>query len=55
MRCACGRRRPRSTDGTPLWLGSTQTLRATRLLGVATLWLPEPDTGHAHARGARRH
>ncbi|MFD0740016.1 bifunctional DedA family/phosphatase PAP2 family protein [Lysobacter koreensis] len=37
------------TDGVPLWLGSTQTLRAKRLLGVATLWLPEPDTGHAHA------
>lgn len=36
-------------DGTPLWLGSTQTLRATRLFGVATLWQPEPDTGHAHA------
>ena len=35
-------------DGTPLWLGSTQTLRATRLLRVATLWQPEPDTGHAH-------
>jgi membrane protein DedA with SNARE-associated domain/membrane-associated phospholipid phosphatase len=36
------------SDGTALWLGSTQTLRATKLLGVATLWLPEPDTGHAH-------
>ena len=37
-------------DGSPLWIGSTQTLRAKRLLGVATLWLPEPDTGHAHAQ-----
>ncbi len=36
-------------DGTPLWLGSTQTLRATKLFGAATLWQPEPDTGHAHA------
>ena len=41
-------------DGMPLWLGSTQTLRATRLFDVATLWQPESDTGHAHAavRGA---
>jgi hypothetical protein len=44
----------RLDDGMPLWLGSTQTLRATRLFGAATLWQPEPDTGHAHAalRGA---
>jgi hypothetical protein len=36
-------------DGTPLWLGSTQTLRASRLFGVVSLWQPEPDTGHTHA------
>ena len=36
-------------DGAPLWLGSTQTLRLSRPLGVAALWLPERDDGQAHA------
>lgn len=36
-------------DGTPLWLGSTQTLQLTKPLGAATLWLPASDDGHAHA------
>lgn len=36
-------------DGTPLWLGSTQTLRLSRPLEVAALWLPERDDGQAHA------
>ncbi|MGH8078550.1 MAG: hypothetical protein ACREPE_14675, partial [Lysobacter sp.] len=37
------------SSGTPLWLGSTQTLRATKLFGVVTLWKPEPHNGVAHA------
>jgi len=36
------------SDGTPLWLGSTQTLHPARLLGVAPLWRPEVDTGRSH-------
>lgn len=36
-------------DGTPLWLGSTQTLRLSRPLEVAVLWLPERDDGQVHA------
>ncbi|QSX74819.1 VTT domain-containing protein [Lysobacter arenosi] len=36
-------------DGTPLWLGSTQTLHLTKPLGAAALWLPASDDGHAHA------
>ena len=36
-------------DGTPLWIGSTQTLHLTRPLDVAMLWLPEPVDGQAHA------
>ncbi|MGO4222549.1 VTT domain-containing protein [Lysobacter sp. TAF61] len=35
-------------DGTPLWLGSTQTLHMTRPLGAAALWLPASDDGRAH-------
>ena len=44
----------RLADGTALWLGSTQALRAARVFGVAALWQPQPDNGHAHAavRGA---
>lgn len=37
------------TDGTPLWIGTTQTLRLTRPLGAASLWLPKTDDGRAHA------
>ncbi|UNK50957.1 bifunctional DedA family/phosphatase PAP2 family protein [Lysobacter sp. S4-A87] len=36
-------------DGTPLWLGSTQTLHLTKPLGAASLWLPATDDGRAHA------
>lgn len=36
-------------DGTPLWLGSSQTLRLTKPLGAAALWLPASDDGRAHA------
>ncbi|HEY5802497.1 MAG TPA: VTT domain-containing protein [Lysobacter sp.] len=36
-------------DGTPLWLGTTQTLHFTRPLGAAALWLPATDDGRAHA------
>ncbi|MBF6024218.1 bifunctional DedA family/phosphatase PAP2 family protein [Lysobacter niastensis] len=36
-------------DGTPLWVGTTQTLRLSRPLDSAVLWLPEKDDGHAHA------
>lgn len=37
-------------DGTPLWLGTSQTLRLTQPLHAATLWLPVNDDGRAHAR-----
>jgi len=36
------------SDGTPLWLGTAQTLRVNRPLGVATLWLPAADDGRAY-------
>ena len=36
-------------DGTPLWLGSTQTLRYTRPFDAFGLWQPQADTGGAHA------
>jgi membrane protein DedA with SNARE-associated domain/membrane-associated phospholipid phosphatase len=36
-------------DGTPLWLGTTQTLHRSKPLGAAVLWLPRPHDGHAHA------
>ncbi|MDQ3056361.1 MAG: bifunctional DedA family/phosphatase PAP2 family protein [Pseudomonadota bacterium] len=32
-------------DGTPLWIGTTQTLRHTRPFGVVSLWQPRPDGG----------
>ncbi len=32
-------------DGTPLWIGTTQTLRHTRPFGVVSLWQPRPDAG----------
>lgn len=37
-------------DGTPLWLGTAQTLRLNKPLDAATLWLPVSDDGRAHAR-----
>ncbi|MEO6264052.1 MAG: VTT domain-containing protein [Luteimonas sp.] len=39
----------RLADGTPLWLGSAQTLRYTRPLAAFGLWQPETDAGAAHA------
>ncbi|MDQ3269382.1 MAG: bifunctional DedA family/phosphatase PAP2 family protein [Pseudomonadota bacterium] len=36
------------TDGAPLWLGTTQTLRLSRPLGAAALWRPVPDNGRAY-------
>lgn len=38
----------RLADGTPLWIGATQTLRHTRPLGVFGLWQPEADDGAAY-------
>jgi len=39
----------RLDDGTPLWIGTSQTLRLNKPLGVAALWLPVSDDGRAHA------
>ena len=36
-------------DGTPLWIGTAQTLRLSRPLGAAALWRPVPDEGRAYA------
>lgn len=36
------------TDGTPLWLGTAQTLRLSRPLGAAALWRPVLDDGRAY-------
>jgi hypothetical protein len=36
-------------DGTPLWIGTSQTLRLNKPLAVAALWLPVNDDGRAHA------
>jgi membrane-associated phospholipid phosphatase len=38
----------RLADGTPLWLGSTQTLRYTEPFGLFGLWLPQADTRVVH-------
>jgi hypothetical protein len=38
----------RLADGTPLWLGSTQTLRYTRPFGALGLWQPVADAGASH-------
>ncbi|WP_457096925.1 bifunctional DedA family/phosphatase PAP2 family protein [Lysobacter sp. P5_B9] len=38
------------SDGTPLWLGTAQTLRYQRALSAASLWLPVADEGYAHAQ-----
>lgn len=39
-------------DGTPLWVGSVQTLAYTRPFNLFALWLPRPD-GHAAWRELR--
>ena len=36
-------------DGTPLWLGTTQTLQVSKPLGAAVLWRPVAHDGQAHA------
>lgn len=36
-------------DGTPLWLGTTQTLHLSKPLNAVVLWLPSPHDGQAHA------
>ncbi|MFC7301295.1 bifunctional DedA family/phosphatase PAP2 family protein [Cognatiluteimonas weifangensis] len=37
-------------DGTPLWLGGTQTLRYARPFDAFGLWRPQADDGRAHAQ-----
>jgi hypothetical protein len=37
-------------DGTPLWMGTAQTLRYQKPLRAAALWLPVADDGDAHAQ-----
>ena len=39
----------RLSDGTPLWVGTTQTLRYTQPFGVFGLWQPRSDDGATHA------
>jgi membrane protein DedA with SNARE-associated domain/membrane-associated phospholipid phosphatase len=39
----------RLDDGSPLWLGSAQTLHYTRPFGAFGLWQPRDDAGAAHA------
>ncbi|MGY0505047.1 VTT domain-containing protein [Luteimonas sp. e5] len=39
----------RMEDGTELWIGTVQTMRLRRVLGVARLWLPVDDGGAAYA------
>ncbi|MDV3255118.1 MAG: VTT domain-containing protein [Lysobacter sp.] len=36
-------------NGTPLWLGTAQTLQASKPFGAAVLWRPVDDDGAAHA------
>ncbi|MDQ3287704.1 MAG: bifunctional DedA family/phosphatase PAP2 family protein [Pseudomonadota bacterium] len=36
------------SDGTPLWLGTAQTLRLSRPFGAAALWRPVPDRNRAY-------
>lgn len=38
------------SDGSSLWMGTTQTLRVSKPLGALVLWLPAPHSGQAHAR-----
>jgi LssY-like putative type I secretion system component LssY len=40
----------RLADGTPLWLGSTQSLRYGRPLKMLGIWRPLANDGHAHAQ-----
>ena len=40
----------RLADGTPLWVGTVQTMRYRQVLSVASLWLPVDDEGAAYAR-----
>ena len=43
------------TDGRPLWVGTTQTLRFVRPLPAIALWRPEggdPDGAHVRVREA---
>jgi len=40
----------RLADGTPLWVGTVQTMRHRQVLGVAWLWLPVNDEGAAYAQ-----
>ncbi len=42
----------RLTDGTPLWMGTTQVLRHARPFGLFGLWVPETDSGRVHAAAA---
>ncbi len=37
-------------DGTPLWMGTAQTLQYQKPLRAASLWLPVADDGYAHAQ-----
>ncbi|SDY16475.1 bifunctional DedA family/phosphatase PAP2 family protein [Lysobacter enzymogenes] len=41
------------SDGTPLWIGTTQTLKLNKPFDAAALWLPQPDDGVAHAQVRR--
>lgn len=40
----------RLADGTPLWLGSSQSLRYGRPLKMLGIWSPLANDGHAHAQ-----
>ena len=40
----------RLSDGTPLWVGTVQTMRYRQVLDVGWLWLPVDDDGAAYAR-----
>lgn len=39
----------RLADGTPLWIGTAQTLRYSHPLSAVSLWLPVADRGHAQS------
>jgi hypothetical protein len=39
----------RLRDGTPLWIGTAQTLRYLRPFNMAGLWQPQQDSQAAHA------
>ncbi len=38
----------RLSDGSPLWIGTTQLLRYAEPFGLFGLWIPQADTGVAH-------